>query len=289
MLRFKCMRYKLLVGLLLATSGVVAQDTPGTAQARLEAQLLKQSADFSAKGQLVTWVLVVPRDEPELMALNGKAVLVVSVSTRDRNQSRVKALFHETSKGRAPLICVQANHFTDGLHGGVIGLRTDYFYTVSTDLLYAQSTFQIDFESKSDQTFALPPTALPYALPTLGTGSSVDEYYAALRLFLRREFPDEPSNLRVTMTQKELQPRAISQPPPRIPSEVFRNRITGSVVLKVIIGKDGKVKETMVVSGPYELIPPIEDAVRKWQYTPLVVAGEPAEIETSITVNYQIG
>jgi periplasmic protein TonB len=36
------------------------------------------------------------------------------------------------------------------------------------------------------------------------------------------------------------------------------------------------------------LAPAAMDAVRQWHYRPLLLNGEPVEVETSITVNFQL-
>lgn len=55
------------------------------------------------------------------------------------------------------------------------------------------------------------------------------------------------------------------------------------VVVQIVIGKDGRVIEAKAISGPKEAYRAAETAARKWVYSPYLVAGQPAEVETKIT------
>lgn len=65
--------------------------------------------------------------------------------------------------------------------------------------------------------------------------------------------------------------------------------VAGTVVLHVIIGKDGTVQEVQVVSGPPLLIRAATDAVRQWSYKPTLLNGKPVEVDTTVTVIFALG
>jgi TonB family protein len=75
---------------------------------------------------------------------------------------------------------------------------------------------------------------------------------------------------------------------PVYPEEAKAAGIQGTVVLKALINKLGDVENLQVVSGPRELMTSAIDAVRQWKYKPYLLNGEPIEVETTITVNYQM-
>ena len=65
--------------------------------------------------------------------------------------------------------------------------------------------------------------------------------------------------------------------------------IEGSVVLNVIIGKDGTVQSAKVIKAPSPLlIPPALDAVKQWKYKPYLLNGTPIEVDTNATVNFTL-
>jgi periplasmic protein TonB len=75
---------------------------------------------------------------------------------------------------------------------------------------------------------------------------------------------------------------------PEYPPVARRSRIEGTVVLAAVVGKDGKVKDVRVMSGPPMLAQAAERAVRQWQYKPYLLNGQPVEIDTTINVNFKL-
>jgi TonB family protein len=64
-------------------------------------------------------------------------------------------------------------------------------------------------------------------------------------------------------------------------------RVTGAVVLAVLVGTDGHVAGARVVSGHALLTDAALHAVEQWVYSPTIVNGQPTEVETMVTVNFQ--
>jgi protein TonB len=83
--------------------------------------------------------------------------------------------------------------------------------------------------------------------------------------------------------------RLISQPQPVYPREARRKRIEGDVVLHAIIDTMGNIAKLSVISGDPLLVDAAEDAVSKWKYAPTLVNGVPREVETTITVKFELG
>lgn len=61
-------------------------------------------------------------------------------------------------------------------------------------------------------------------------------------------------------------------------------RMDGTVVLHVIIGKNGSVKSARVVSGLPNLRDSAVNAVLQWQYEPTLVNGVAVEVDTTVSV-----
>jgi TonB family protein len=75
---------------------------------------------------------------------------------------------------------------------------------------------------------------------------------------------------------------------PVYPEAARQNRIQGTVLLRAIIGKDGRISELTPISGPKELISAAIGAVQQWRYKPYVLNGDAVEVKTQITVNFQL-
>ncbi len=106
-----------------------------------------------------------------------------------------------------------------------------------------------------------------------------------------------PSVSRITVAEKPVEADSEALVPPRVTKEIpplytksaFDRGIEGRVVLKVIIRMDGSI-------GPMRVDQHLEDgldeaaveAVRKWQFEPARVKGEPINVLTNIEVDFII-
>ncbi|HTR45986.1 MAG TPA: TonB family protein [Verrucomicrobiae bacterium] len=65
--------------------------------------------------------------------------------------------------------------------------------------------------------------------------------------------------------------------------------VSGTVVLHVIVAKDGSIEKVEYVSGPPLLQQAAMDAVQQWKYTPTLLNGEPVEVDTTVQVVFTLG
>ena len=93
---------------------------------------------------------------------------------------------------------------------------------------------------------------------------------------------------RIRISQGVIQGQCIRRVEPRYPKLALGARIQGVVQLKAIISKTGDVTELEVVSGHPILVPAALDAVKQWRYRPYLLNGEAVEVETNITVNFNL-
>jgi len=61
-------------------------------------------------------------------------------------------------------------------------------------------------------------------------------------------------------------------------------RGVGTVVLHVVVGKNGAVNSARYVSGPTNLVNPAAKAVLQWRYKPTLVNGVAVEVDTTVSV-----
>jgi len=64
--------------------------------------------------------------------------------------------------------------------------------------------------------------------------------------------------------------------------------IQGIVRFTALIGKDGKIQNLKLISGPSPLVDAARDGVKQWVYRPTLLNGQPVEIITQIDVNFTI-
>jgi protein TonB len=72
--------------------------------------------------------------------------------------------------------------------------------------------------------------------------------------------------------------------PPVYPKFAQDAHITGRVVLKATITKQGTIEGVQVLSGPKILAPAAVDAVKTWKYKPYTLDNQPVAVETDITI-----
>lgn len=80
----------------------------------------------------------------------------------------------------------------------------------------------------------------------------------------------------------------LKQVAPKYPQSAKDAGICGTVVLHAIIRKDGSVGTITYVSGPQQLLKSATDAVHKWKYKPMELNGEPMEVDTRVSVVFQL-
>jgi TonB family protein len=97
-----------------------------------------------------------------------------------------------------------------------------------------------------------------------------------------------PKPLRVRVSQGVTQGMVISKAPPTYPPDAKAARIQGSVIIGVIIGKEGNVQSARLVSGHPLLAPAAMDAVKQWKYRPYLLNGQAVEVDTQVTVNFTL-
>jgi periplasmic protein TonB len=85
-----------------------------------------------------------------------------------------------------------------------------------------------------------------------------------------------------------VQAQLISRIEPRYPPLALQIRLEGTVRLRAIVGRDGRISSLEVINGHPLLVEAALEAVRQWRYRPTMLDGEPVEVETTISVVFQL-
>jgi protein TonB len=75
---------------------------------------------------------------------------------------------------------------------------------------------------------------------------------------------------------------------PNYPPLAKQARISGTVVMNAIIGRDGSVQDLKLVSGNPLLVESAMQAVRQWVYKPTFLNGKPVEVGTEIDIHFHL-
>ena len=85
--------------------------------------------------------------------------------------------------------------------------------------------------------------------------------------------------------------KLISMTKPEYPAELQQLGIEGTVVMRAVISKTGDLLNLEVISTDVDarLVKAALDAVHQWKYQPTLLNGQPVEVVTTITVDFQLG
>lgn len=75
---------------------------------------------------------------------------------------------------------------------------------------------------------------------------------------------------------------------PEYPLELQQQRIEGAVKIHLVIGPDGRVRSTKLLSGSPLLAPAAMEAAKYWQYLPALLNGQPVESEQDIEIEFRL-
>jgi TonB family protein len=102
----------------------------------------------------------------------------------------------------------------------------------------------------------------------------------------QKTVPSHP--LRVRVSERVSNAFLLTTIQPDYPDDARRARIQGLVVLRAEIDDKGNIEDLAVVSGDATLAAAAVSAVRQWKYKPYLLNGQPAHVETQVTVNFQL-
>jgi protein TonB len=98
--------------------------------------------------------------------------------------------------------------------------------------------------------------------------------------------PGAPQQIRVESTLQAA--NLIKKVVPVYPLLAKSAGVEGMVRFTALIGKDGKIRNLKLISGPSPLVDAASEAVKRWVYRPTLLNGQPLEVITDINVNFTI-
>jgi peptidyl-prolyl cis-trans isomerase A (cyclophilin A) len=97
-----------------------------------------------------------------------------------------------------------------------------------------------------------------------------------------------PMPRRISISAGVAQGMLISRTRPVYPIDAKKAGVSGTVVLRALIGTDGLIKDLQVVSGPELLGQAALDAAKEWRYRPYLLNGDPVEVRTTINIIFSL-
>jgi TonB family protein len=114
-------------------------------------------------------------------------------------------------------------------------------------------------------------------------------YSARSRTQAQSQASGQPELLRRVIVAADVMQSLITyRAMPAYPMQAQQQGIEGTVLLDTVVGKDGRVLEVHVISGPPELANSATDAVKNWRFSPFTLNGDAVEVETTIEVEFRL-
>ena len=92
----------------------------------------------------------------------------------------------------------------------------------------------------------------------------------------------------VRVSPAVMESRLVDSRVPAYPDSAKIAGVEGAVVMQAIISRDGRVRRVHVIQGDTRLRGPAVDAVYKWRYRPYLLDGQPVDVATTITVDFDL-
>jgi TonB family protein len=98
-----------------------------------------------------------------------------------------------------------------------------------------------------------------------------------------------PSGKPLSVAEGIREPRKVKDFKPQYPDLAKSQGIQGPVVLECVLSPEGKVTDIALLYGPDKrLAEAAVRAVRRWEYTPTLLLGQPVPVIMTITVNFRL-
>ena len=123
----------------------------------------------------------------------------------------------------------------------------------------------------------------PFSAPP-GTGAGVVVGFASDPPVLQLSPPSEP----VRVGGKVLAPTKVKHVPPVYPSIAQSARISGTIIVEVLVGADGRVSSAKIIRSIPLLDQAALEAVRQWEFSPPLLNGQPTPLLMSVSVEFKL-
>ena len=127
------------------------------------------------------------------------------------------------------------------------------------------------------------------ALEKAADDPSREVRYGAQWALGRKRRPEEvPASLVPLRPTEDTPPRAIHVARPQYPQDAFHKKVTGTVVLEILIGEEGEVAHAEVIESVAGLDAAALDCVKEWRFQPALRAGKPVATVARAPVTFRI-
>lgn len=81
-------------------------------------------------------------------------------------------------------------------------------------------------------------------------------------------------------------PIAIALPQPHYPASARAKKLSGTVIIEIIVGETGTVIRTQVLDGEPPFVASALEAVRRWRYQPVIIGGRSVRWRSKVSLHF---
>jgi TonB family protein len=136
---------------------------------------------------------------------------------------------------------------------------------------------------------------MPLKAGSLGQGAGdLDGYFVYeaggfrfIPIDILMKLPNERP-IRISLDMKIMESKLLDKAPVRMPPEAIKKRISGRVMVELILDVGGNTKELRVVEGDPILAAAVQDALKQWRFAPTQLDGDPVEVDLRVPFTFTI-
>jgi protein TonB len=144
-----------------------------------------------------------------------------------------------------------------------------------------------------------PPRVTVAANPSLGSASasSGPPIPSSLKSQMASMVPDASGNKPPEAAMQSIEPvsipeateRALLTDQPAMAYPANAKGVQGTVVLDVLVGRDGTIEDAKFLQGALAFARTAIDGVKQWKFKPYIMNGRPVSVETHLTISFNPG
>ena len=142
-----------------------------------------------------------------------------------------------------------------------------------------------------------PPHLVPAAPPQPHYASTPGNIPPSLRSQLAPAAPEPGSNKPLESALPSIEPVTVSEAAERallanqsaVPYPANAKGQQGTVVLQVLVGRDGTVQDAKFLQGSFLFARAAIDSVKQWKFKPYILNGRPVSVQTTLTMKFKPG
>jgi len=232
---------------------------------------------------------------PEL--LHQILLQVVHPMPSDEDITDSKPEMRTESFGKGKFDCIMLTQVIKGTVGVPLGLFPTYCFDHDLDSLRISYDFGSELTVRNNLGKFLGRSVPINQTTSFASVNAITAHIEALQTMPLTEgdFVPAPELEKVNPNPVTVSPGVVAGAkiqgiPPIYPERAKQNHVSGRVAISARIGRDGRIHSMKLISTPDpDLAIAALAAVRQWTYKPYLLNGEPTEVQTTITVNFNFG